>query len=120
MTYDLRPGKPLESKLQRGECREGAQSFGKVLKIFGETPVAPEPGETALDFWVRPKAPTGRVDRPSTSTLGRSYDDTPRRDNFAADIGRCDGGWCRGHRLSRRNGASAEGHAADSDNHPAA
>ena len=36
------------------------------------------------------------------------------------DIGRCDGGWCRGHRLSQRNGASAEGHAADSDNHPAA
>jgi hypothetical protein len=53
MTYDLRPGKPPESKLQGGEGKESAQSFGKVLEILDETPVASEPGETALDLWVR-------------------------------------------------------------------
>ena len=40
MTYDLRPGKPPESKLQGGEGKEGAQSFGKVLVIPDETLVA--------------------------------------------------------------------------------
>jgi len=34
------PGKPPESKLAGGEGSEGAQSFGKVLEVLGETPVA--------------------------------------------------------------------------------
>ena len=29
--------------------KEGAQGFGKVLEVLGETPVASEPGEGALD-----------------------------------------------------------------------
>jgi len=52
-TSDLRPGKPPEGKLDGGEGKESAQSFGKVLEILDETPVASEPGERALDFWVR-------------------------------------------------------------------
>jgi hypothetical protein len=46
---DLRPGKPPEGKLDGGESNEGAQGFGKVLEVLGETPVASEPGEGALD-----------------------------------------------------------------------
>jgi hypothetical protein len=42
---DLRPGKPPESELDGGDGSEGAQSFGKVLEILAETPVASEPGE---------------------------------------------------------------------------
>jgi hypothetical protein len=38
--HDLRPGKPPESKLDGGEGNEGAQSFGKVLEVLGETPAA--------------------------------------------------------------------------------
>jgi hypothetical protein len=33
----------------RGERNEGAQSFGKVLEVLGETPVPPEPAEGALN-----------------------------------------------------------------------
>jgi len=47
--HDLHPGKPPESKLDGGEGNEAAQSFGKVLEVLGETPVASEPGESALD-----------------------------------------------------------------------
>ena len=61
-TYDLRPGKPPESKLDGGEGKEGAQSFGMVLEILDGTPVASEPGESALDFWVRLSAPDGDRD----------------------------------------------------------
>jgi hypothetical protein len=46
---DLRPGKPPESKLNGGEGNEGAQGFGTILEVLDETPVASEPGESALD-----------------------------------------------------------------------
>jgi len=62
--HDLRPTpcKPPESKLDGGEGKESAQSFGKVLEILDETPVASEPGESALDFCVRLSAPDGDRD----------------------------------------------------------
>jgi hypothetical protein len=45
------PGKstsyPRRSRWTRGN--EGAQSFCKVLEVLGETPVASEPGKSALD-----------------------------------------------------------------------
>ena len=47
--HDLRPGKPPEGELDGSEGHEGGQSFRKVLEILGETPVASEPGEGALD-----------------------------------------------------------------------
>src|ERR1700720_4554774 len=42
-------GKPPEGQLDGSEGNEGGQSFREVLKILGETPVSPEPGEGALD-----------------------------------------------------------------------
>src|SRR6516162_9790147 len=47
--HDLRPGKPPEGELDGSEGHEGGQSFRKVLEVLGETPVASEPGERALD-----------------------------------------------------------------------
>ena len=45
----LRPGEPPEGKLDGSEGDKGGEGFGEVLEILGETPVAPEPGEGALD-----------------------------------------------------------------------
>ena len=73
MTSDLGPGKPPESKLQGGEGNEGAQSFGKVLEILDETPIASEPGERALDFGL------GSKHRPVVSTSHRAL-------NFGEEI----------------------------------
>ena len=42
-------GQPSEGKLNRSEGHEGGQGFGEVLEILGKPPVAPEPGEGALD-----------------------------------------------------------------------
>ena len=38
------------------ESDEGGEGFREVLEVLGETPVAPEPGEGALDY------PTARQD----------------------------------------------------------
>ena len=46
---DLRPGEPPEGQLNGGEGNEGGQGFGKVFEVLVETPVASEPGESALD-----------------------------------------------------------------------
>jgi hypothetical protein len=46
---DLHPRKPPEGKLDGGKGNEGAQGFSKVLEVLGETPVASEPGKSALD-----------------------------------------------------------------------
>ena len=40
---------PPESKLNGGGGNEGARGFGKILEALGETPIASEPGESALD-----------------------------------------------------------------------
>ena len=45
----LTAGKPREGELDGSEGHEGGQSFRKILEILGETPVAREPGEGALD-----------------------------------------------------------------------
>src|SRR6516164_6177577 len=47
--YNLRPGKPPDGQLDRGEGNEAGQGFGKVLEVLGKTPVSSEPGEGALD-----------------------------------------------------------------------
>jgi hypothetical protein len=39
----------LRAKLDGGEGDEGGHGFGEVLEVLGETPVASEPGEGALD-----------------------------------------------------------------------
>src|SRR6516165_7951415 len=126
-TYDLRPAKPPVSKLDGDEGKEGAQSFDKVLEILDETPIASEPGEGRSTFRLGAKhRPVGSTSHRALN-LRRRHHDTPEREpadrdqlDIPPDIGRCNGGWCRGHRLSQHNGASAEGHAANSDNHPAA
>jgi hypothetical protein len=43
------PRKAPDDQLDRGEGSEGAESFGKVLEVLAETPVASEPGEGAPD-----------------------------------------------------------------------
>ena len=43
------PGEPPEGQLDGGEGNEGGQGFHKVYEVLGETPVASEPGESALD-----------------------------------------------------------------------
>jgi hypothetical protein len=66
--HDLRPGKPSESKLDGSEGNEGGQSFGKVLEVLGETPVASEPGESALDH------PAARQDDKALPVVAPLYD----------------------------------------------
>jgi hypothetical protein len=65
---DLRPGKPPESKLNGREGNEGAQGFGKILEVPGETPVASEPGEGALDH------PAARQDDKALPVVARLND----------------------------------------------
>jgi hypothetical protein len=43
------PGQPPEGELDGTEGHEAGQGFRKVLKVLGETPVTPEPGEGAFD-----------------------------------------------------------------------
>jgi hypothetical protein len=51
---DLLPGKPPAGKLHPGKGDEGGQGLREVLTVLGETPVAFEPAERALDH---PAAP---------------------------------------------------------------
>src|ERR1700730_12299144 len=67
---NLRPGEPPDGQPDGGEGNEGGQGFGKVFEVLGETPVASEPGESALDNpVVRTAASTRRLARPCTDRL---------------------------------------------------
>jgi hypothetical protein len=42
-------GQPPEGHLDRGKGNQGSQDFGGAFKVLDQTPVAAEPGESALD-----------------------------------------------------------------------